>query len=231
MEMRGEIMATDLKKICAQEALELIKPGMTVGLGGGGTIGYLVELLKSRPDLHIKVITPSINTKMLCLNSGLEVIHPLAVAQIDLAFDGCDEVDENLNALKSGGGIHTKEKLIATMAKEYILLVDQSKVVPVLTFKNPVVLEVLEDALAYVLKEVKLLKGQPTIRTSFAKDGFTITENGNILIDVQFPAGQDIACLEANLQGIFGVVATSLFVNQVTKVLVIDDHGNLKILK
>jgi len=110
----------------------------------------LIEYIKETKGLKVKVVTPSAKTKMLCIKNGLEVTHTYSVDKVDLAFDGCDEVDEKLNALKSGGGIHTKEKLSAAMADEYILLVDNTKFVKTLTFKHPVVLEILEDALKYV---------------------------------------------------------------------------------
>jgi ribose 5-phosphate isomerase A len=144
---------------------------------------------------------------------------------VDVAFDGCDEVDEDLNALKSGGGIHTKEKLIAAMSNEYILLVDNTKLVKTLTFKHPVVLEFLEDSLKYVEKKVIELGGQPTIRSSTAKDGFTISDNGNLLMDVMFNNVQDIYDLQEKLKNIYGVIETSLFTNVVTKALVASSDG------
>ncbi|NBL55021.1 ribose-5-phosphate isomerase A, partial [Escherichia coli] len=126
-------------------------------------------------------------------------------------FDGCDQVDEKLNALKSGGGIHTKEKLIASMAEEYILLVDEAKVEKELTFNVPVVLEVLEDSLKYVEKKVLELNGKPVMRRSDKKDGFTISYNGNLLVDVFFNNVKDIHKLNDNLIRICGVIETSLF--------------------
>jgi len=106
----------DLKKICAKEAMKYIKNGMIVGLGGGRSIAYLIEYIKEDKNLKVKVVTPSTKTKMLCIENELEVLHTCSVDKIDVAFDGCDQVDKALNALKSGGGIHTKEKLIASMA-------------------------------------------------------------------------------------------------------------------
>lgn len=114
------------------------------------------------------------------------MLHTCSVERVDVAFDGCDEVDEALNALKSGGGIHTKEKLIAPMADDYILLVDDTKFVKKLTFKYPVVLEILQDSLKYVERLVTELGGKPSIRSSSSKDGFTISDNGNLLMDVYF---------------------------------------------
>ncbi|GIM30470.1 ribose-5-phosphate isomerase [Clostridium polyendosporum] len=211
----------DLKKSCAREALKYIKSNTIIGLGGGSTISYLIEYIKENKDLKVKVVTPSAKTKMLCIKNGLEVLHTCSVDKIAVAFDGCDEVDENLNAIKSGGGIHTKEKLIATMAEDYILLVDDTKFVKTLTFKHPVVLEILEDSLKYVESVVTELGGKPIIRNSAAKDGFTISDNGNLLMDVFFHNVKDIYKLENSLKNICGVIDTSLFTNVVTKALIV----------
>lgn len=209
----------NLKKICAKEALKQIKPKSIIGLGGGSTIAYLIEYIKEA-NLDIKVVTPSFKTKSLCVESGLEVLNTSLIDEIDIAFDGCDEVDEKFNAIKSGGGIHTKEKLIASMSKDYVLLVDDSKYVNHLTNRYPIVLEIIEDSLSYVQKKVKRLGGDPKIRSSKAKDGYTITDGGNLLIDVWFESIDDIYLLEKNLKDICGVIDTSLFINVVTKILI-----------
>lgn len=215
----------NLKKNCAEEALKYIKSNTIIGLGGGSTIAYLIDYLKEDKNLNVKVVTPSVKTKMLCIKNELQVLHTCSVDKVDVAFDGCDQVDENLNALKSGGGIHTKEKLIASMANDYILLVDESKFVKNLTFKHPVVLEVLKDSLKYVEKVATELGGKPVIRSSAAKDGFTISDDGNFLIDVTFKNVKDIYKLENSLKNICGVIDTSLFTNLATKVLITGDKG------
>lgn len=215
----------DLKRICAKEALRYIKNGMTVGLGGGRSIAYLIEYIKEEKDLKVKIVTPSTQTKMFCIENGLEVLHTGFVDKVDIAFDGCDQVDENLNALKSGGGIHTKEKLIASMSDEYILLVDEAKVEKVLTFKAPVVLEILEDSFKYVERKVLELGGKPTVRSSDIKDGFTISDNGNLLMNVSFDSVKDINELSSSLINICGVLETSLFTNVITKAIVASENG------
>lgn len=133
--------------------------------------------------------------------------------------------------MKSGGGIHTKEKLIASMAEEYILLVDEAKVEKELTFNVPVVLEVLEDSLKYVEKKVLELNGKPVIRSSDIKDGFTISDNGNLLVDVFFNNVKDIHKLNDNLIRICGVIETSLFTNVITKVIIASEKGIGEILQ
>lgn len=217
----------DLKKNCAKEALKYIKNNTVIGLGAGSTITYLIGYLseKVKDGFNVKVVTPSAKTKMLCCNSGIEVLHTCCVDKIDVVFDGCDEVDENLNALKSGGGIHTKEKLIASMAEEYILLIDDSKLTKNLSFKCPVVLEILQDSLSYVERRVRELGGDPVLRSNSIKDGFIISDDGNLLMDVRFNDVNNAYELENSLKNIQGVIDTSLFINIVSKVIVVTEHN------
>jgi ribose 5-phosphate isomerase A len=215
----------DLKKNCAKEAMKYIEDGMIIGLGGGRSIAYLIDYIKEEKNLKVKVVTPSAKTKMLCIENGLEVIHTCSVNKVAVAFDGCDQVDENLNALKSGGGIHTKEKLIGSMSKEYILLVDEDKFEKKLTFKAPVVLEILEDSLKYVERKVLELGGKPLIRSSDIKDGFTISDNGNLLMNVNFNEVKDIDELNKSLKNICGVIETSLFIDIITKLIIASENG------
>lgn len=215
----------NIKQDCAREALKIIPKHSVVGLGGGSTISYLIGFIKENEALDLKIVTPSVKTKGLCLDSGLNVLHTEAVDHIDLAFDGCDQVDEQFHALKSGGGIHTKEKLIASMADDYILLVDETKFVRRLTFELPVVLEVLEAGASYVKRKVSELGGRPVMRQSAAKDGFTVSDNGHLLMDTFFTDVANIEVLERQLKSISGVVDTSLFTDVVSKVLVAGSNG------
>jgi len=213
-------MSTDtIKRRCAKKALDFITNDTIIGLGGGSTIAYLIEYLQSSPNLKVKIVTPSTTTRILCENFGLEVLPTGSVSEVSVAFDGCDEVDEQLYALKSGGGIHTQEKLIANMAKNYIILVDEGKFVPSLTCKYPVVLEILPESLYYVEKQIRQLGGESSIRKSAGKDGFTISDNGNLLMDVHFKQVDDFADLQHTLKGISGIVETSIFTKEVTKIL------------
>lgn len=215
-----------MKKRCAKEALKYIKDNTIIGLGGGSTISYLVSFIKEA-GLNVKVVTPSFNTASLCVQNGIEILPTWSVNTIDVAFDGCDEVDEELNALKSGGGIHTKEKIIAKMAKEYILLVDESKVVKSLDFKYPIVLEIMPESKSYVENIVKSLGGEPSMRISNSKDGLTVSDNGMLLMDVMFDKKKvgSLEVLDKTLKEITGVIDTSLFYNIATKALVVSEEG------
>lgn len=215
-----------MKKRCAKEALRYIKDKSVIGLGGGSTISYLVSFIKEA-GLDVSVVTPSFNTEKLCIENGLKVLPTWTVDHVDVAFDGCDEVDNDLNALKSGGGIHTKEKIIASMADDYILLVDESKVSERLTFGHPVVLEVVPESISLVKKEVQKLGGEAFMRTSTAKDGFAVSDSGMFLMDVKFNADdvKDIPALSDKLKKITGVVDTSLFCSKATKAVVVSESG------
>lgn len=202
-----------LKKTCAKEALKYIKNHSIIGLGGGSTISYLVSYIKES-KLDVKIVTPSCETEKLCRENNLKVLETSSVNELSVAFDGCDEVDYNLNALKSCGGIHTKEKIVATMAKDYILLVDESKVSETLKFKYPVVLEIVPESKSLVEKRVKQLDGQVNMRNDILMEAkFDLEHVGNI------------AKLDKNLKEIIGVIDTSLFYNIATKAIVVGKDG------
>ena len=214
-----------MKKKCALYASKLVKDGMVVGLGGGSTISYLIDYVK---DKDIKVVSPSSKTVLLAQKMGLTVLNTQYVDHVDIAFDGCDEVDSHLNALKSGGGIHTQEKIIASMADEYIVLVDESKFHETLAFKVPVVVEVLPKAYSVVKKKLEKLNVNVELRTASNKDGFLMSDEGNILLDVYFDGVQDIRLLNQTLLMMPGVVDTSLFVDILTGMILVNDKGVFK---
>ncbi|MFX3617763.1 MAG: ribose 5-phosphate isomerase A [Sporolactobacillus sp.] len=217
--------ATDLKLACAKAALPLIPNHATIGLGGGSTISHLINEIK-QSGLDLRIVTPSQTTRENCLKKDLQVLSLQDVSHIAIAFDGCDQVDEHFNALKSGGAIHTKEKLIASMADNYVLLVDETKFVPTLTFDLPVALEVLPDAMSYVRSELIHLGASVEARTSAAKDGYTRSDYGNLIIDASFAEVKNIRTLNTQLSGIRGVIDTSLFVDVVSKVMVTATAGS-----
>ena len=214
-----------MKKICAKYASKFIKDGMVVGLGGGSTIQYLIDYVK---DKDIQVVTPSVKTALKAQKEGLTVLNTQYVDHVDIAFDGCDEVDFNLNALKSGGGIHTQEKIIASMANEYIVLIDESKFHETLAFKTPVVVEVLPKAYGIVKKKLQLLNGNVVGRVSDNKDGIMISDEGNLLLDVYFTDVNDISKLNQTLLMMPGVVDTSLFVDIITGIIMVNAKGAFK---
>ena len=208
----------NMKQLCAKEALKYIKDGMCVGLGGGSTVGFLAEYL-AKEGKRVTVVTPSDDTAELCKNLGLMVLSLEMTDYIDIAFDGCDELDRNLNALKANGAIHTREKIIASMAEKYVLLIDESKLYETLPLKDSVTLEVVPQGRNYVQAQVEKLGGKAVMRKSGAKAGFVISDNGNYILDTYFTevdafAGKP-AELHQKLKQLTGVVETALFIDVV----------------
>ncbi len=208
----------NMKQLCAKEALKYINDGMCVGLGGGSTVGFLAEYL-AKEEKKITVVTPSDDTAELCKKLGLMVLSLEMTDHIDIAFDGCDELDKQLNALKANGAIHTKEKIIASMAEKYVLLIDESKLYDTLPLKDSVTLEVIPQSRNYVQAQVEKLGGKAVMRKSSAKAGLVISDNGNYIMDTYFTDCSVVAGkpekLHQKLKQLTGVVETALFIDVV----------------
>jgi ribose 5-phosphate isomerase A len=219
---------SEYKKEAARQTISFIKNNKIVGLGAGATIAHVVEILHEiRNELSIKFLTSSFNTLQLLQKYGFEVIPATSVAAIDIYIDGCDQLDKNLNALKSGGGIHAHEKLLATMAKEFIIVGDEGKYVDEFDSRFPVVVDVFPEALNFVLAKLSLLYPGVKIllRLSDKKDGAVITENGNYLIDIWFKEWPELSCLNSTLKSSTGVIETSLFYNLAHKAILSGKDG------
>lgn len=203
-------------------AKSMIKPQMTVSFGGGRTVSKLV---KSLVDIDIQVSTPSEMTRELCLELNIPVISIMEINRFDLAFDGCDSLDENLNALKSNGGIHTFEKLYANLADKYVIMAPKEKFASKLNPAVPLTLEVLDQAIPQIIKEVQFLGGRGIVRQSKDIAGIVRTSNGNGLIDCYFEDWEKIDQIDAVLTEQNGVLGTSYFKNLVTDALLASNNG------
>lgn len=208
-----------MKRKCAQKAMEMIDDGMVVGLGGGSTVAFLIQEI-AKSGRNIQAVTPSQNTLRLCIEHQISVLPLEMTDTVDIAFDGCDELDASLNALKSCGGIHTREKIVASMAKEYILLVDEEKWKKQLTFTHPITIEVVRAAVSFVKKCLVQMGAHVQERRSDGKVGMLVSDDGNYLIDAEFQNMSNIAELSAELDQIPGVVGHSLFYQIATKAII-----------
>ena len=225
---------TDHKLEAAKAASTLISAGKTIGLGAGTTIAHLVNILVQDNELAASLIftSSSFKTTQLLSKHGLRIQSPALLNQLDLYFDGCDQFDSELNALKSGGGIHTTEKILALMAKEFIILGDDAKFAPQLDATYPLVIEILPQALQIVLVKLKALFPSATLtqRMSTQKDGALISDNGNMLVDVQFTELPFPAQLNTLVKMIPGVVEHSLFYQLASKAIISGENGIRTIL-
>lgn len=219
----------DLKEEAARTAIGFIKDNTTVGLGAGSTIAHLVKLLlpKIKAGLQIEFVTASYSTHQLLTRHALLVLPANEFKKIDIYFDGCDQVDKELNALKSGGGIHTIEKLLASMADQFIIIGDESKFVDQFDHRFPVVLEVLPQARGYVpgFLQKHFPASKAEYRVSGRKDGLVVTDNGNYLLDFWPTEWPDLSILSSTLKQVTGVVETSLFYKLANKAIIAGVSG------
>jgi ribose 5-phosphate isomerase A len=219
----------DYKMEAAKEALSLIRPGSMVGFGAGSTMAHLINLVGGEAGLmeSLRVLSSSFTTRELLRQKGFLVLEAGCTAQLDLYFDGCDQFDRRLSAIKSGGGVHTSEKVMAAMADEFILVGDAGKRVERLGATYPLVLEVIPEALTYVSDRVRRFfhPVRSALRLSDKKDGAVITERGNFLIDCWFDPFPEPAIINDRLIGIPGILEHSLFYNLAHRAIVAGPDG------
>lgn len=210
-----------------EEALSLIKPQMCISLGGGSNVAKLAFALSECPDLNLTICTPSEITKSYCESIGLTVTGIDNISHIEVAFDGCDSLDTNLNALKSNGGIHLFEKINAELADEYIILAPFQRVTKFLDSNVPLTVEVIEKALVSVQPKIKELQLKTKVRSARDVSGYARTLSGNLLIDCYSKDWSNIASINDSLTQLNGVVATSFFKNLVTLAITFDETGKV----
>lgn len=215
---------TVMKQQVGKAAADRVQSGTIVGLGTGSTtayaLQYLGERLKTGDLKDIQGIPTSFQAEVLAKQYGIPLVTLNDVDRIDVAIDGADEVDPNKNLIKGGGAAHTREKIVDSLAEQFIVVVDSSKLVDKLgsTFLLPV--EVLPMAMTPVMRAIEKLGGKPQLRMGVKKAGPVITDQGNFVIDVKFDSIDSPAELEKTLNNIPGVLENGLFVGVATVVLV-----------
>lgn len=219
----------DLKKESARVAFSLISPESTVGLGDGSSMRLLAAFIVEgiAQGLSVHLYTSSLSTEAFLKDAGIAVFDSSETDRLDLYFDGCDQVDHELNALKSGAGIHTQEKLLASMAKKFIILADESKFVPVFSSQFPLVLEVLPQANHFVQRELKSLWPEVSLSVRLLPEsqGPVFSRNGNWLIDCFFPQWPEPAQVQYQSKKITGIVEISLFHQLARLALIASETG------
>jgi ribose 5-phosphate isomerase A len=210
-----------LKERAARAAVEYVKDGYVVGLGTGSTARYVVLALgeRVRAGLQIRGVPTSRETAELARQQGISLIDKDNAWIIDVAIDGADQVDPNLNLIKGGGGALLKEKIVAASAKRFIVMVDHTKRVPILGGSFPLPIEIIPFGWGSTAREIETLtKSRVALRE---RNGAPFhTEAGNMIVDVHLARIDQPRDLEIALNQIPGIVETGLFVNR-TDVLIV----------
>lgn len=198
------------KKLAAEYSVNYIEDGMIVGLGTGSTVEYMIPKLSERvkAGLNITAISTSQATTKLAASLGIKITKLSDVEEIDVTIDGADEVDENLNGIKGGGGALLHEKIVASNSKKNIWIVDSTKLVKTLG-KFPLPVEVIQFGSTHLCVKLENTGFKPTIRMKGSSR--FITDNNNFIIDLRMEEISDPVGLDTKLKSFPGVVETGLF--------------------
>ncbi|MGB5595142.1 MAG: ribose-5-phosphate isomerase RpiA [Crocosphaera sp.] len=213
-----------MKQEVGKAAAARVKSDSIVGLGTGSTTAYAIQYIGERlqsGDLkNIVGVTTSFQAEVLARKYNIPLSTLDVVDRIDVAIDGADEVDPHKNLIKGGGAAHTQEKIVDSLAEQFIVVVDSGKLVDKLgsTFLLPV--EVIPKAVVPVMRKLEQLGGKPELRMGVKKAGPVVTDQGNLVIDVKFDSIDDPANLEKTINNIPGVLENGLFVGVTDVVLV-----------
>lgn len=210
-----------LKKAAAYEAAQFVRHGMIVGLGTGSTAKHMIRALgeKVRAGMNLRGVPTSQETASLAKQAGIPLLDTDNRWEIDVAIDGADQVDPQFNLIKGGGGALLKEKIVATSAKQFIVVVDHTKQVSILGGAFPLPIEVIPFGWGSTIREIEsLTKSRIVLRE---RNGAPfLTEAGHFIVDVHLDRIAQPGELETALNLIPGVVETGLFVGR-TDVLIV----------
>ncbi len=228
-------LQTEMKLAVAEAAVAQIQDGMVLGLGSGSTAALMIKSLGAKLEegslKDIVGVTTSFQGEVLANQLGIPLKAFSAVSRIDLAIDGADEVDSAFQLIKGGGACHVQEKLVASIADRFLVVVDSTKIVEKLNvvFKLPV--EVIPTAWQLVKTKLKDLGGASELRMAKQKAGPIVTDQGNLVLDVIFENGiDDPANIERQINNIPGVLENGLFINLADEVLVGEiENGETKV--
>ncbi len=210
-----------------EHALSYIEPGFTVGIGTGRAASAFIRAL-GRSAIKVRAVPTSEESAALARQMGIELC-PLK-GEIDIAVDGADEVDPQLNLIKGYGGALLREKVVAAASRYYVILVGEEKLVTRLGERGLVPVEVLPFAVDLCISRISALGLRPRLRVDNAGKEF-FTDNGNLILDCVVDPIADPENLDRQLRAIPGVLGTGLFINMAHEVLVCRRDGQLTTLK
>lgn len=212
-----------MKKQAAEAALAYVEDGV-IGVGTGSTVNHFIDALAGIKGRIDGAVSSSVASTERLKGHGIPVYDLNAVGELSLYVDGADESNAQLQLIKGGGGALTREKIVAAASRQFVCIADESKLVRVLgTFPLPV--EVIPMARSYVARELVQLGGTPVWREGF------VTDNGNLILDVQHLEIMEPAKLEQTINNIAGVVTVGIFALRPADVLILGTPDGPKTLR
>ncbi|MBI2962046.1 MAG: ribose-5-phosphate isomerase RpiA [Betaproteobacteria bacterium] len=211
----------ELKQAVAREAVKYVVEDAVIGVGSGSTADFFIDELAKVKNRIAGAVASSEKTAARLKGYGIPVQNLNSVNELPVYIDGADEITEHLAMIKGGGGALTREKIVAAVARKFVCIADESKLVPVLG-EFPLPVEVIPMARGYVARQMVALGGTPKLR-----EGFT-TDNGNIIIDVWGLKILNPVEIEARINNIAGVVTNGLFAQRGADVLLLGTKSGVR---
>jgi ribose 5-phosphate isomerase A len=220
-------MVDDLKRAAASAAAELVEPGMLVGLGSGSTATHAIRLLgeRFRDGVRFTGVPTSMASATLARSFGIPLIDSPTATEIDLTIDGADEIGEmDLTLIKGMGGALLWEKIVAVMSRRLVIVADESKLVPALTGRVPVPVEIVPFGWESTKARLAALGCRPVLKRDAMGEPFR-SDAGNLILNCKFDALPDPAALQSRLSGIVGVVESGFFIGLATTAFIASRTG------
>ena len=223
------------KRLAARRAVdENVKDGMRLGVGSGSTIVYaiqrLAELAAGDEKIRLTCVPTSFQSRNLIVDCGLTLSDLNACPELDLAIDGADEVDPQLNCIKGGGACQTQEKLVAAAAARFVVIADGRKQAPGglgSTWKKGVPIEVLPLAYVPVMRSLERMGGKPVLRMGKEKAGPVVTDNSGFVVDCDFGVIADPSSLHSAIKALPGVVESGIFAGMAERAYFGQEDGSV----
>jgi ribose 5-phosphate isomerase A len=214
------VTTDDRKREVGRRAAELVADGMIVGLGTGSTATHFVDRLgeRVREGLRVRGVPTSERTARQATSCGIPLVTLEECPLLDLAVDGADQVDPRADLIKGLGGALYREKRVARASREFVVIVDASKMVPVLGAGCPVPVEVEPRHWERVRARLAEIGAAAHLRQRGPEPW--VTDNGNLILDADFGALADAADVERRINGIPGVLDNGIFVGLTSRVLI-----------
>lgn len=210
--------ADAFKRAAAEAAVAMIKPRLRndsiVGVGTGSTANAFIDALAPLRGHFDATVSSSEASAARLRGHGFTVLDLNAVNEVLVYVDGADEVNRHKQLIKGAGGALTREKIVAAAAREFICIVDDSKLVDILG-EFPLPVEVIPMARGLVARALVALGGTPVYREHY------VTDNGNIILDVHGLHIIDPPAMEQRINNIVGAVCNGIFAAQAADVVIV----------
>jgi ribose 5-phosphate isomerase A len=213
----------ELKAMVGAAATAYVQPGSVIGVGTGSTVNCFIDALAAMPRRIEAAVSSSEQSTVRLRRHGIEVIDANSIDELSVYIDGADEIDHAGHMIKGGGAALTREKIVADLARRFVCIADESKLVQTLG-RFPLPIEVIPMAAAQIARRLRAVGGEPMLRAG------VVTDNGGQIIDVSGLTITDPAAMEREINQWPGVVSVGIFARNKASVCLLGTSSGVRTL-